>query len=97
VLDHAQRGPRLIFSCGWHISFDGKDVYPRAMQREEKIARLLGKLTRVGDPILEINLTRRVDYALFMVTILENDALIHEAAAIVGCQIPSAMACQASG
>ncbi len=38
------------------------------------------------------NLTRRVDYALFMVEALENDALIHEAPAIVGCRTPSALA-----
>ena len=46
----------------------------------------------IGDPILESNLTRRVDFALFMVAALENDELIHEAPAIVGCQTPSALA-----
>jgi hypothetical protein len=46
----------------------------------------------VGDPILESNLTRRVDFALFMVAALENDALVHEAPAIVGCRTPSAIA-----
>ncbi len=46
----------------------------------------------VGDPILESNITRRIDYALFMVEALENDALIHEAPAIVGCRTPSALA-----
>jgi len=135
VLDYAQPGARLIFSCGWHITYDGQDVYPPAFQREEKIARWLGRLTRlvdiddqveacrrifasdklwtvvrgsdleegesqglpvwsrhVGDPILESNITRRVDYALFMVAALENDELIHEAPAIVGCQTPSALA-----
>jgi len=46
----------------------------------------------VGDPILESNITRRIDFALFMVTTLENDELIHEAPAIVGCQTPSALA-----
>jgi hypothetical protein len=46
----------------------------------------------VGDPILESNLTRRVDFALFMVAALENDELIQEAPAIVGCQTPSALA-----
>ncbi len=38
----------------------------------------------VGDPILESNITRRVDFALFMVEALESDELIHEAPAIVG-------------
>jgi hypothetical protein len=46
----------------------------------------------VGDPILESNLTRRVDFALFMVHALENDELVHEAPAIVGCQSASALA-----
>jgi hypothetical protein len=46
----------------------------------------------VGDPILASNRTRRVDFALFMVAALENDQLIHEAPAIVGCQTPSALA-----
>jgi hypothetical protein len=135
VLEHAQPGARLIFSCGWHISHDGQDVYPRSLRMQETVARWMGWLTRmididdqiaacrrvfasdtrwtvvrgsdleegesqglpvwsrhVGDPILASNLTRRVDYALFMVAALENDALIHEAPAIVGCQTPSALA-----
>ena len=50
----------------------------------------------VGDPILESNLTRRVDFALFMVEALENDELVHEAPAIVGRQSPSALAHAAS-
>ena len=45
----------------------------------------------VGDPILESNITRRVDFALFMVEALENDDLVHEAPAIVGRQTPSAL------
>ena len=49
----------------------------------------------VGDPILKSNITRRVDYALFMVTALENDELIHQAPAIVGCQAPSVLASKA--
>ena len=50
----------------------------------------------VGDAILESNLTRRIDFALFMVDALTNDELIHEAPAIVGCKSPSALA-HASG
>ena len=46
----------------------------------------------VGDPILESNLTRRIDFALFMVHALEDDELIHEAPAIVGAETPSALA-----
>jgi hypothetical protein len=135
VLDYAQPEARLIFSCGWHISMDGKDVYPPSLKRQEKLALWIGRFTglidlndqveacrrifasqnrwtvvrgsdleegesqglpvwsrHVGDPILESNLTRRVDYALFMVEALTNDELIHEAPAIVGCKTPSALA-----
>jgi hypothetical protein len=46
----------------------------------------------VGEPILESNMTRRVDFALFMVEALKNDELVHEAPAIVGCRTPSALA-----
>ncbi len=135
VLDYARPGARLIFSCGWHITRDGKDVYPPSLKREEKLTRWLARLVpvvdiddqveacrrvfashtrwtvvrgsdleegqsqglpvwsrHVGDPILASNITRRVDFALFMVEALKNDALIHEAPAIVGCQTPSALA-----
>jgi hypothetical protein len=36
-------------------------------------------------------LTRRIDFALFMVAALENGELVQEAPAIVGCQTPSAL------
>ena len=135
VMDYARPGARLIFSCGWHITMDGKDEYSQAFKAMVKVTGFLGRLFRavdiddqveacrrifasetlwtvvrgsdleegesqglpvwsqhVGDPILESNMTRRTDFALFMVAALENDALIHEAPAIVGCQTPSARA-----
>jgi len=46
----------------------------------------------VGDPILKSNLTRRVDFALFMVDALTNPGLVREAPAIVGCKTASALA-----
>jgi hypothetical protein len=45
----------------------------------------------VGDQILTSNLTRRVDFALFMVEALTNAELIHDAPAIVGWMTPSAL------
>src|ERR687891_1215186 len=135
VLDHAPPGARLIFSCGWHITRDGKDVYDWKLRATVKVFGPLARLVRfadlddqveacrrifasdtrwtvvrgsdleegesqglpvwsphMGDPILASNLTRRVDFALFMVAALENDELIQEAPAIVGCQSPSARA-----
>jgi hypothetical protein len=135
VLDHAEPGARLVFSCGWHITLDGQDVYSWRLKALVNIAGPLARLARfadlddqveacrrifasdsrwtvvrgsdleegdsqglpvwsrhVGDPLLESNITRRVDFALFMVEALENDDLVREAPAIVGCQTPSALA-----
>jgi NAD(P)-dependent dehydrogenase (short-subunit alcohol dehydrogenase family) len=135
VLDYARPGARLVFSCGWHITRDGKDVYSWKLKAIVKVLGPLARLARlaelddqveacrrvfasdtrwtvvrgsdleegesqglpvwsrhVGDPILESNITRRVDFARFMVAALENDELVHEAPAIVGCKTPSALA-----
>jgi hypothetical protein len=135
VLDYARPDARLVFSCGWHITRDGQEVYSWKLKTLVQVGGRLARLARfadlddqveacrrvfesdtrwtvvrgsdleegesqglpvwsrhVGDPILESNLTRRVDFALFMVTALENDELIHEAPAIVGCRTPSALA-----
>jgi NAD(P)-dependent dehydrogenase (short-subunit alcohol dehydrogenase family) len=135
VLDFARPEARLVFSCGWHITRDGQDVYSRKRKMIVNVFGSVAKLARfadlddqveacrrvfasdsqwtvvrgsdleegesqglpvwsrhVGDPILESNITRRVDFALFMVAAIENDELINEAPAIVGCQTPSALA-----
>ena len=133
VLDFAEPGARLIFSCGWHITRDGKDhfTYSWWLTALMRIARLLrvaeiddqveacrrifASNTRwtvvrgsdleegeseglpvwsrhVGDPILESNRTRRIDFALFMVAAIEDDDLVQEAPAIVSCKSPSALA-----
>ena len=138
VLDYAPPGARLVFSCGWHITRDGQDIYSRSFTWFVNAFGWLARLTRfaelddqveacrrifesdtlwtvvrgsgleegesqglpvwsrhVGDPILKSNLTRRVDFALFMVEALGNEELIHEAPAIVGCRTPSALAAAA--
>src|SRR2546421_10977799 len=135
VLDHASPGARLVFSCGWHITRDGQDVYSRKLKAIVNVFGPLARLARfadlddqveacrrvfasdtrwtvvrgsdleegdsvglpvwsqhVGDAILESNIARRVDFALFMVAAVENDELVHEVPAIVGCQTPSALA-----
>jgi hypothetical protein len=135
VLDHARPGARLVFSCGYHITRDGKDVYTWKVKALVNVAGRLARLARlvdlddqveacrrvfasdtrwtvvrgsdleegdsqglpvwsqhVGDPILRSNITRRVDFALFMVDAIENDELIQEVPAIVGRQTPSALA-----
>jgi NAD(P)-dependent dehydrogenase (short-subunit alcohol dehydrogenase family) len=135
VLDFADPAARLVFSCGWHISRDGQDVYSRKLKaivnvfgplarlarfadlddQVEACRRIFASTTRwtvvrgsdleegesqglpvwsrhVGDPILESNITRRIDFALFMLAAVENDELVQEAPAIVGCRTPSALA-----
>jgi hypothetical protein len=135
VLDSAPADARLVFSCGWHITLDGQDVYSWKLKAIVSVLGGLARLARlaeiddqveacrrifaserpwtvvrgsdleegesqglpvwsrhVGDPILQSNLTRRVDFALFMVDALTNPALIHQAPAIVGCHSPSALA-----
>ena len=42
------------------------------------------------------NLTRRTDFALFMVAAPDDDRLVHEAPAIVGCRSASALAAEAA-
>jgi hypothetical protein len=134
VIDFAKPDARLIFSCGWHITRDGRDKYSRLLKAQVAFARFM-RITRlidlddqyratdlifnsgtrwtvvrgsdleegpsqglpvwtrhVGDPVLESNMTRRTDFALFMVEAAGNDALIQEAPAIVGCRTPSALA-----
>ena len=70
---------------------DARWTVVRGSDLEEGESQRLPVWSRhVGDPILASNRTRRVDFALFMVEALENDELIHEAPAIVGCRTPSA-------
>jgi hypothetical protein len=81
---------------------DQVEACRRIFASDTRLDRRAGQRPRggrrhVGDPILESNVTRRVDFALFMVDALENDELVHEAPAIVGRQTPSALAHAADG
>src|SRR3970040_1548839 len=44
VLDCARPGARLVFSCGWHITRDGQDVYSLKFKATVKA---LGSLVRL--------------------------------------------------
>ena len=92
VLDHAPPGARLVFSCGWHITRDGQDVYSWKLKTIVKVFGPLARLARFADLDDQVEACRRVYFALFMVDALENDELVHEAPAIVGRQTPSALA-----
>ncbi|SHH32719.1 NAD(P)H-binding [Cognatiyoonia sediminum] len=135
VMDFAEPDARLIFSCGWHITKDGKDTYGLKIRSIVWLFSWLGPLLRlvdlndqveatnrifasdrlwtvvrgsdleegesdglpvwaehVGDPVLASNMTKRIDFALFMVHALRDDRLIHQAPAIVGRNTASAKA-----
>jgi NAD(P)-dependent dehydrogenase (short-subunit alcohol dehydrogenase family) len=47
VMDFAEAGARLIFSCGWHISRDGKDVYSWKLKAFVKIFGGIARLFRL--------------------------------------------------
>ena len=82
-----------VEACRRVFASDTRWTVVRGSDLEEGESQGLPVWSRhVGDPILESNLTRRVDFALFMVDALENDELVHEAPAIVGRQSPSALA-----
>ena len=49
VLDHAEPGARLIFSCGWHISKDGEDRYSLRQRFIFGLFTFLGWATRMAD------------------------------------------------
>ena len=49
VLDFAPPDARLIFSCGWHISRDGKDKYSGKFKFILNIAGWVGRFIRVFD------------------------------------------------
>ena len=49
VLDHAKPDARLIFSCGWHITRDGQDVYSKKLLALVKVGGFLARLARVVD------------------------------------------------
>src|SRR5512139_2474010 len=49
VLDYARPDARLIFSCGWHITYDGQDVYSTSFKAEERLARWFTRLIPVVD------------------------------------------------
>ena len=49
VLDHAEPGARLVFSCGWHITLDGQDVYSWRLKALVNIAGPIARLARFAD------------------------------------------------
>ena len=82
-----------VEACRRVFASDARWTVVRGSDLEEGDSQGLPVWSRhVGDPVLESNITRRVDFALFMVEALENDDLVHEAPAIVSRESPLARA-----
>ena len=60
VLDHAPPEARLVFSCGWHITRDGKDVYPWKLRAIVKVFGPLARLARFADLDDQVEACRRI-------------------------------------
>jgi hypothetical protein len=79
------------------VSSDARWAALRGSDLEEGESQGLPVWSRhVGDPILESNITRPVDFALFMDEALENDELSHEAPARVSATSVRAASSQAT-
>jgi NAD(P)-dependent dehydrogenase (short-subunit alcohol dehydrogenase family) len=84
--DQVEAGRRIFAS-------DTRWTVVRGSSLEEGDSQGLPVWSRhVGDPVLESDITRRVDFALFMVDAIENEELVHEAPAIVSRMSASALA-----
>ena len=60
VLDHAQPGARLVFSCGWHITRDGQDVYSSLFRLMVKAFGWVARLFRFVDIDDQVEACRRI-------------------------------------
>jgi hypothetical protein len=60
VLDLAEPGARLIFSCGWHITRDGKDVYPWTFRALVAVFGWIARALRFADLDDQVEACRRI-------------------------------------
>ena len=60
VLDHAEPGARLVFSCGWHITRDGGDRYPLMFRAKVTAFGRIARLFRLADLDDQVEACRRI-------------------------------------
>jgi hypothetical protein len=60
VLDFAEPGARLVFSCGWHITRDGKDQYSWGFRAMVAVFRWVGLITRMAELDDQVEATKRI-------------------------------------
>lgn len=60
VLDHAPAHARLVFSCGWHITRDGKDVYSPWFRALVATFGAIARLVRFAELDDQVEACRRI-------------------------------------
>ena len=60
VLDYAEPAARLVFSCGWHITMDGRDRYPWHFTLLLKLVGAIAKMLRLVELDDQVEACRRV-------------------------------------
>ena len=60
TLDFAEPDARLVFSCGWHITRDGLDVYSRRLKTIVAVFGPLARVARFADLDDQVEACRRV-------------------------------------
>lgn len=60
VLDHAPARARLVFSCGWHITRDGRDRYSKTFLTLVKFAGWVARLLRIAELDDQVEACRRI-------------------------------------
>ncbi|WP_108668019.1 NAD(P)-dependent oxidoreductase [Euzebya rosea] len=60
VLDLAEPDARLVFSCGWHITKDGRDHYSRMFRLMVRVTGAIGRLIRFVDIDDQVEACRRI-------------------------------------
>ncbi len=75
VLDYAEPDARLIFSCGWHISKDGQDIYSRKFLMLLKVAGWIARTLRLVDIDNQVEACRRIFASPLQWTVVRGSEL----------------------
>lgn len=75
VMDFAEPGARLIFSCGWHISRDGKDVYSWKLKAFVKVCGGIARLFRLVELDDQVEACRKIFASNTRLTVVRGSDL----------------------
>ncbi len=60
VLEHAEPHARLVFSCGWHVSRDGRDRYSLKLRAFVAVFGAIARALRLADISDQLRATRMI-------------------------------------